>query len=385
LENIAVKNERSSNLDHHDTTATGNAWTQFWFAPIPTLGLHCLRVACGSLFLFWLLSLVGHQQAFFSQSGWLDRQALIEIQELERRNRAQQAQFFTQSNTPPMIGWSILYLAGDDQEMFQLLYYGAFTVILLFTLGVATRLTGILTWVAVVSFLSNPEFSYEADCLLGILAFYMMIAYLLVGQWHGNLSLFERILGSRHDFLFARWLFAPAKQGDATSSTATFVLRLLQIHFVIILVTSGLHKLQMGDWWSGAALFYPLHPPLHTSLKTMQSEWGNTATILFVLSLVQYLAVAWQITLPFFAWRRGWCRVLLLGGGICAWIGMMLVFRLPIFGPFILLGCFSFLGPDEWQRMKNWTASLWQAAPESKKASEPQKVAVAAGKTNIKK
>ena len=66
-------------------------------------------------------------------------------------------------------------------------------VALLFTLGIATRITGVLTWVAVVSFLGNPAASYDADFLINILAFYLMLGYLLLGFWNGRLSIFEPI------------------------------------------------------------------------------------------------------------------------------------------------------------------------------------------------
>ena len=138
-------------------------------------GLKCLRVLSGLLFFFWLLSFLGHQQAFFSLNGWFDAKAYQEVQR-------------QQNLAPAPIGWSILYLAGQNAQAFQALYFGSLAVLLLFTLGVATRLTSACAWVIVVSFLANPATSYEGDYLLGILAFYLMIGHLTAGQWSGNLS-----------------------------------------------------------------------------------------------------------------------------------------------------------------------------------------------------
>src|SRR5262249_49058393 len=151
------------------------AWTRFWFTPIPTTGLHCLRVLSGLLFFAWLFSFAGHQESFFSLNGWFDREAHDVVL------RRQQLQ---QGIAPAPIGWSMLYLAGDSLEIFQALYWGSLIVLLLFTLGVATRITGVLTWVIVVSFLANPATSFEGDYLLNILAFYLMIGYVLLGQWN---------------------------------------------------------------------------------------------------------------------------------------------------------------------------------------------------------
>ena len=68
----------------------------------------------------------------------------------------------------------------------------------------------------------------------------------------------------------------------------------------------------------------------------------------FFLSLAQYAVLAWQFAFPFFAWKRNF-RVLLIGGGVIAWIGSVFIFGLPLFGPFTLLGCLSYLTPEEWR------------------------------------
>jgi hypothetical protein len=350
-----------------------NAWTRFWFTPTSTTGMQCLRFGSGLLFLAWLVSFVGHQVELFSLNGWLDRKALEEMGRQENL-------------APVPIGWSILYLAGDSVALFQALYWGSLAVLALFTLGIATRITGVLTWVIVVSFFANPATSYEGDYLLGILAFYLMIGHLLVGQWHGNLSIAERILGARDDFVFARWLFPPRVAERPASCGANFMMRLVQIHFVMIIVTSALHKLQISDWWSGVALWYPLHPTFKTTAESLQRERPNVDFTLFYLSLAQYLVLAWQLGLPFFAWRPGrWWRGLLVGGAAVGWLGASFLFQLPLFGPFVLLGCLSFLRPEEWEWVKNSVHSRLGGAVTTKAAPGLKKVAVSAGKDTIKK
>jgi hypothetical protein len=323
------------------------------------------------LFIAWLLSFLGHQAEFFSLNGWFDVEAYREVQR-------------TQNLAPAPIGWSLLYLAGENAQTFQMMYWGSLAVLTLFTLGIATRITGILTWVIVVSFLANPATSYEGDYLLGILAFYMMIGHLLVGQWNGNLTIAERILGSRYDFVFASWLFPHTDR--PVSYGANLLMRLLQIHFAIIIVTSALHKLQIAEWWAGVALWYPLHPTFKTTLESLRAEAPNRGSTLFVLSALQYGVLAWQLCFPAFAWRGGWWRGVLVGGAALGWAGTFFVFRLPLFGPFVMLGALSFLRPDEWAWALARLRSLWSSAAISKTAPEPKKVAVAAGKdTNIKK
>ncbi|MCI0681360.1 MAG: hypothetical protein L0Y71_04585 [Gemmataceae bacterium] len=322
------------------TVPTG--WNGFWFTPAPAATLHRLRFLTGLVLCGWMLSFAGHQEAFFSLDGWFDKTAYIEV------NRPN-------APTPAPIGWSIFYLAGNNRVLFDSLYWGSLTVVLLFTLGIATRLTGVLTWVATVSFLANPASSYDADFLLGILAFYMMLGYLFLGFWGRALTPLECVLGPMDTFVLSRWLGGPRRDtAPGFSYAANVTVRLLQVHFAIIVVTSGLHKLQIADWWAGVALWYPLHPPLTTNLDQLLQE-RNTATVtLWFLSAIQYLALAWQIGFPAFAWRGGTWRIVLLGGAVAGWIGTAFVLGLPLFGPIYLIGSLSYLHAEEWNRAGDW-------------------------------
>lgn len=345
-----------------DAAAPTNAWTRFWFEPTPTTGLTFLRVLVGVIFIAWILSFLGHEREFLTLNGWLDKQGFEDLQRLP-------------NSVLPPIGWSILYLAGDNAGAFQTIYWLSIAMITCFTLGIATRLTGILTWVVVVSFLANSATSYEGDYLLAILAFYLAIAYLLAGQWNGELSMVERILGSRRDFVFAGWIWPSEERPSSVG--ANFAVRMLQIHVVIILLTSAFHRLQLAEWWSGVALWFPLHPPFQTTAESIQTERTRPQFTLFYLSLVQYLILAWHFGFPFFAWRTGRiARTLLLGGAIVYWLGSFFLFRHPLFGPFVFVGSLSYLRPEEWAWLKERARSVFGSAVREKTASEAKKVPV---------
>jgi hypothetical protein len=297
-------------------------WTSFWFTPVDPTGLHSIRFLAGFLFAFWLLTLAGQQQAFFSLAGWVDRTAYVEASRLE---------------VPT--GWSLLFLV--PAAWVDAVYWGTIAVFVLFALGLWTRVTGVLTWLMVVSFLANPVIRSDADVLLGIIAFYLMIGYLLLGQWSRQLSMKERLLGPVDTRLFGR-------QEATPSFAANLALRLLQVHFALVVVVSGLHKLQIGDWWAGVAFWYPLHPPFETTAASIQKEAANAGPVLFVLSLAQYLYLAWELAFPLFAWRKAW-RPVLLGGAFVGWIGCLWIYGQPLFGPVYFLGCLSYLLPEEWR------------------------------------
>jgi hypothetical protein len=326
----------------HQTPAPRSSWTNFWFAPADPIVLHGLRVLAGLLFLAWLLPFAGHESAFFGTQGWFDLQAYREAGPL-----------YNQDAVPVPLGWSALYLVGANAALLRAAYWGSLGVLLLFTLGLWPRVTSVLTWVIVVSFAANPAVSYDGDFLLGILAFYLMVGYLLQGQWSGTGSLRDRLLGPADAFLFAR----RAEDGPRPSHAANLAVRLLQVHFAIVMVVSGLHKLQFGDWWGGVAYWYPLHPAFTTTPEQIGALVPYRDSYLQVLSLVEYVALVWQLGFPFFAWRRRW-RPVLLGGALLGWLGTAFVYRLPVFGPVLFIGCLSYLTPAEWRAVAGWLGRL---------------------------
>src|SRR5207302_7049961 len=91
--------------------------------------------------------------------------------------------------------WSLFFMGGARAEVLDLVYWGAVGVLILFSLGIATRVTAVLTWLIAASFLASPVIRHEADYLMGILAFYLMLRYLLLGQWSRRLAPAQLLLG----------------------------------------------------------------------------------------------------------------------------------------------------------------------------------------------
>jgi hypothetical protein len=325
-----------------------DAWRSFWFTPVPTLGLHALRFLIGILLIAWLLPFAGDIEAMFGLEGWVDRQAYVQISGLG-------------DDAPVPLGWSILYwdAIGDNPAVLRATYWTAIAVFALLALGVATRLTSVLTWVLVVSFLANPATRFEADYLLGILAFYIMIGYLLLGQWSGNLSVAGRLLGGSEPWL---WNVFRPKAPEPTSYAANLAIRLLQIHFALIIVSSGLHKLQFGSWWSGVAFWYPLYSRFATNEETIRALAPSRDRYLFMLTLAEYIVLAWQLGFPLFAWRPRWWRLVLGLGAVLAWLGSWYIYQTPGFGPICLVGCLSYLKPREWRWLRNHLVPIGRKA-----------------------
>jgi hypothetical protein len=321
------------------------SWVRFWFTATDPLGLHVLRVATGILLLVWLLSFANRVDAFFGLDGWFDRQAYREIAKLPE-------------GAPVPITWSLVYLFPTGGAL-KAYYWASVAVLALFTLGIAPRITGVLSWLAVASFVGNPALAYDADWLLVILAFYLMVGYLLFGLWNGNLSPAGLLLGPCRVSLLRRPSLASSTSAGSNGSNdrppsvaANFTIRLLQVQFALIIFVSGLHKLQFGEWWGATALWYPLVPALQTTLPDIKAYASNGPSWLLVINIATYAVLVWQITFPLFAWRKRW-RPVLIGGAVVGWLGMAFVYHLPLFGPIYLIGCLSFLTPGEWQGLAN--------------------------------
>jgi hypothetical protein len=317
--------------------ATGflRSWTRFWFTPVDPIGLHGIRLLAGLVFLVWLLPYAGHLESFFSLQGWFDQKAYAEVAKMPDR-------------PPQSFSWSALYLLGSDPLVLQAAFWVSVGVLVLFTLGICPRLTAVLTWVIVISFTANPAIDHDADCLMSILAFYLMIGYLLLGQRSGDQSLLARLVGPRSTW-FLGGSPSEGEIGARPSLGANLAVRLLQVHFAIVIVTSGLHKLQFGDWWSGVAFWYYLYPPFETTMAQAREHAGDPDAYLTVLSLAAYLTLAWQIGFPLFAWRPRW-RTVLLAGAVVGWLGTALLYHMPLVGPIMLVGCLSYLTPVQWRR-----------------------------------
>jgi hypothetical protein len=360
LENTALKNSKTipaAKIPEAPRFGFFQGWTRFWFSPVQPLGMHALRLLTGVLLIFWLFTFLGNQTSFFGLGGWVDRESASRLTRafLDPEGRDMEAA----ANFPEAFrsGWSILYLFGSSPAWVNAVYWGSMILFLLFAMGLWTRITSVLTWLVVGSFIANPVTRLEAEPLLVVLAFYLMIGYLLQGQWNRDVSWPERILGLGYRVSGMGWRYATADTHSPIPDTrdptpspsvaANLAIRLLQVHFAIIIVISGLHKLQVGDWWSGVAFWYPLHPPYETTAASLETESLHASREFFFLSLAQYALLAWQLGFPLFAWRRSW-RWLLLGGVIVGWIGCLAIYKQPLFGPIYCIAALSYLTPDEW-------------------------------------
>jgi hypothetical protein len=295
------------------------SWMRFWFSPSDNTGLCWLRGLTGLLLLALLAPFAGDPEAFLGLTGWVDYRAYAELARVP--------------NARQQISWSLLYLCGQNRQLLEMAYWLSICLLTAYTLGIWPRITSLCAWLIAVSFTSNPASVSGADRLLVLLTFYVMAAHWLERFFPYGVPLASSMTGG-------------VRLGRE-SVGANIGLRLLQVHFAMIVFAGGLRRLQHGEWWSGVALWYPLHPPFPGG-REVNSE--SMRLYLFGLSALAYAAIAWQIGFPFFAWRRRW-RPLLLLGAAASWVGATFIYHAPPEGPAFAVACLSFLTPDEWRRL----------------------------------
>jgi hypothetical protein len=197
-------------------------------------------------------------------------------------------------------------------------------IMLLFTLGFCTRVTGVLTWVAVVGYIHRTnQILFGMDTMMNIL-----LVYLVIGNSGAALSV---------DRLIARYRAARAsirRSGTIDDATRAFLaqappsaganlgVRLIQVHFCFIYLAAGLAKLKGAAWWNGFAFWDVMVNPEFTLLRYhwFEDMVRATASIKPLYYTVTATGVwfTWglEVVFPFLVWTR--LRVVML------WLAVLL-------------------------------------------------------------
>jgi uncharacterized membrane protein YphA (DoxX/SURF4 family) len=222
--------------------------------------------------------------------------------------------------------------------------------VLLFTLGLWTRITSVLAWVVALSYIHRVSSAlFGMDTMMALL-----LLYLAIGPSGTALSLDNWLVNRR------RRLEGLAPLGVQTSVLAGLGLRLIQVHFAFIYLASGISKLQGPSWWNGTAIWQTLSnyeftperfPGYTTFLRLITEErwvWEifHSGGTLFTLGL--------EISFLFLVWYRGW-RVVLVLGAYMLHTGISLTMGLHSFSFLMILMASSFVNP---QWLRSWAGWL---------------------------
>ena len=227
--------------------------------------------------------------------------------------------------------FSIWFHVTDPTQM-ALIHAAVLVAILMFTVGLFTRVTSVLVWIAVVGYIHRTQqVLFGMDTMMNILLFYLMI-----GNSGAALSLdrlIARYRAARASLARTGAIDAPVRAFLAApplSKGAGFALRLIQVHFCFIYLASGLSKLKGGAWWDGHAVWDVLVNPEFT---LMQYEWyEKMLRALASIKPLYYTAAAlssWatlfiEIAGPFLLWTRLRWLIIFLASAMHAGIAVLM-------------------------------------------------------------
>ena len=234
--------------------------------------------------------------------------------------------------------FSIWFHVSTREEMIAV-HIVILLIMLMFTLGLFTRITAILTWLCAASYLHrNQQVLFGQDTMMNILLIYLMVA-----NGGGTLSLdrlIARYRAVRHSIRRTGGLDAPTKaflETPPPSVASGLAQRMLQVHFCFIYMASGLSKLQGNAWWNHMAIWDTLVNPEFTMVHYEWYQWllRNTLASKPVFAILSFLGVGFtlfaEVALPFFVWTRLRPYAVIMGCLLHAGIGVfmgLLVFSL---------------------------------------------------------
>jgi hypothetical protein len=245
--------------------------------------------------------------------------------------------------------WSVWFHVTDPTWM-VVIHIGILVCMLLFALGLWTPVTGIVTWLGMLSYVNRAQTTFFGmDTIMNVLVIYLTLAALFARPGTAALSL---------DRLLWRWRKAreagvslSAVGGDTTSSSATFAIRMMQIHFCVVYLASGLSKLQGSMWWNGTAIWgtvaNPEFAPLHLRRYHDMIMWLSSHRILWELSMTggTIFTLCLEIGFPFLVWSRR-LRWLMVIGSVLLHTGIAVFMGLVGFSLMMLALLVSFIPPS---------------------------------------
>ncbi len=288
--------------------AVAEAWDAFWFTPADPTLLGLIRIFTGLMLLYthavWGLVL----EQFFGPRSWLSPELV----------RALQDDQYT---------YSFWWLVPGTATATWLAYGLSMLVLALFTVGLWTRITSILSLVVVISFAHRaPEAMFGLDQINA-----MLTLYLAIGPSGQALSV-DRLLVARR-----------RRTGDrpaVPSVGANLALRLINVHMCIIYLFAGISKLQGESWWTGEAMWRAF---ANLEYQTADMTW--LAWHPWLVNSMTHVCILWEVSFCFLVWRPR-LRPLMLAGAVVLHAGIGICLGMWTLALIMLVGCASFLPPD---------------------------------------
>lgn len=286
-----------------------DAWNEFWFHPRQPLTLGLMRIFVGMIVFYthavWTLELT----TFLGQGGML-------------------APDFRELLYGSSMAWSHLDWFASPSALMAMHVLGLI-IMAMFTVGIWTRWTSVLTALLVISYANRATGSlFGLDQINAFLCL-----YLAIGNCGGAFSI---------DAWRKRKLGAGQGSADTLSNIAT---RLIQIHMCVVYFFAGVGKLRGETWFNGEAIWGAF---ASYEYQTLDMTWmGEFMPFVAILTLG---SLFWELSYPALVWPR-LTRPLVLAMAVAVHLGIGLCMGMLTFGFIMLAGNFAFIEPKTIKRL----------------------------------
>jgi hypothetical protein len=253
-------------------------------------------------------------------------------------------------------------------------------VMAMFALGLFTRVTSVLTWLAALCYVHRTtQVLFGMDVMMNICLIYLMLSpcgalysldrFFSVRKARRQLEEAKRT--GQDTTPFERVLAAPAP-----SVSANFVSRLYQIHFCFIYMAAGLSKLKGNAWWNHTAGWGTIanpefSPTIFAPYRWVLTELADTRWLWELgMSGIAVFTLLLEIGLPFLIWRPR-LRPLLVITGVLFHMGIGIFMGLTVFGLFMMVLLFSYVPPEAVRKWIDSGMSLFGKSPSDKNGLSP--------------
>jgi hypothetical protein len=227
-----------------------------------------------------------------------------------------------------------------DPRLLWAIHCAHLFVITLFMLGMYTRVTSVLTWLAGLAYINRAQpYLFGQDTMMNLSLFYLMMSP-CGAKWS-----LDRWMARKA--ALARGVVLPPV---APSVSAGFVLRLFQIQYCFMYLSAGLSKLKGTAWWNGTALFGCManaeFSPMHIKAYRDLVRWLCQHRVAWELvnTSVAALTLATEISFPFLAWTR--LRPVVVSAALMMHTGIAVLMGLSVFSLFMFSMLLCWIPPD---------------------------------------
>ncbi|MHB1560897.1 MAG: DCC1-like thiol-disulfide oxidoreductase family protein [Isosphaeraceae bacterium] len=271
-------------------------WNNFFFAPSDPTTLGLIRVGTG-LLAFWSLFVLGLDlHDYFGADGWAEPSAIHE-------------------DHRPFL-WSLWYAVPEGG--LRLAWAGCLAVLALWTIGLFSRTTAVLSWVIVVSTIHRvPVALYGFDQILSPLCLYLAVTGAsgqavsldrFLRRWRQSRAAAAASAGARPSNAPPRRVSPDDPAVPAPSVSANLALRLIQLQLLVIYGIAGLGKLQGPSWWNGMALWGTM-----TAGEFVVLDFTSLSGYPWLINAMTHVSLALELLYPVLVWVRITRPLMLVG------------------------------------------------------------------------